>query len=271
MKRKLAAGLAALALVFAACGGDQPAKVENPDPMVSIDESLVDIDSGRIQVSIRAITPGQDPISWEMTGTFSQATDEESLPIADLKYSDRSGIKPQDSSFISDGERAWVVNSRGTKEVEGEQLDGMKGGDDVAGLSALHPKSWFEGQPTERAGYAAEGEPTTTYSGDVDSVAVIEDVIAVSANLGAYVAEVITDDGRDQIRAAAQNPTLEVVAGKADHLLRTVKFSVDITGDLRALGPVLRELAANRIEFELSLTELNEPVVVPKIPEGAAV
>jgi hypothetical protein len=271
MRRTLAAAFAAVAIAFAACGGDEPAPVENPDPMVSIDENLVDIDSGRIQVSIRAITPGEEPVSFEMSGTFSQATDEESLPIADLKYSNRSGVKPQDSSFISDGERAWVVNSRGTKEVEGEPLAGLKGGDDVAGLSALHPKSWFEAEPTKQPGPAVDGKPTTTYSGEVDPVAVIEDIIAVSANLGAFVAETITDDGRDQIRAAAQNAVLEVTAGKTDDLLRGVKFGVDITGDLAALRPVLRELAANRIEFELSITDLNGPVEVPKTPEGAAV
>lgn len=271
MRRTLAIGIVVLGLLFVACSEKDSTEPTSSDPMVNIEQALAEIDSGRVQVAIRAITPGRDPVSFEMSGAFAAASGDKTLPIASLQYSDRSGIKPKDSSFISDGERAWVVNDRGTKEVEGEPLASLRGGHDVAGLSAFNPKSWFRGKPTERAGEKIAGEPTTTYSGDVDAVAVIEDVTRVSANLGAFVAEKISDAAREQIRAAAQNATLEVVAGTDDHLLRSVKFAVDITGDLKALGPVLRELAANRIEFDFSMTEINQAVDPPKIPEGAEV
>lgn len=273
MRKRIAVAAAAMLLALTACGGGE-AETKAPeasDPMVAIDEALSDIDSGRIQVAIRAISPDKDPVAFEMSGTFSEATDEKSLPIADLKYSDRSGVKPQDSSFISDGERAWVVNNRGTKELEGEQLDRLRGGGDVAGLGALNPKGWFEDKPREREGEPVGGEPTTSYSGEIDTVAVIEDILSVSANLGAYAVDKVSDADREQIRAAAHNAALEVVAGTDDHLLRTVKFGVDVTGDLNALAPVLRELAASRIEFELSVTEINEPVDPPNTPEGAEV
>lgn len=272
MRRKLAVLTAALLMALSACGGSPgPAAPEKPDPLAAIEEGLADIDSGRIQVAIRAITPGERLVEFEMSGTFSAATSEKSLPIADLKYSNRSGIKPKDSSFIADGDRAWVVNERGTKEVEGEGLDKLRGGGDVAGLSALNPKTWFEGAPKERSGDPVDGEPTTSYSGDVDVVAVLEDLTRMSANLGAYVSDGISDAGGQKILAAAQNPSLEVAAGTKDRLLRTVRFSVDITGDPKPLGPVLRELAANRIEFELSVSEINQVVDPPKIPEGATV
>jgi len=50
-----------------------------------------------------------------------------------------------------------------------------------------------------------------------------------------------------------------------------VRFGVDIPTDPKDLAVILRELAANRIEFELSVSEINQPVTPPKTPEGAAV
>lgn len=273
MRTKIVVLVITLLMALTACGGDppDPTPTENPDPMAAIDEALADIDSGRIHIVIRANSPGAPPIAFEMSGTFSEAADKMSLPIADLKYSNRSGAEPQDSSFISDGERAWVVNEIGTKEVEGERLAGLRGGGDVVGLAVLNPRSWFKGDPQESEGEPVDGEPTTSYTGEVDALAMIEDIISVSSNLGALAAEKIPPDRRDQIRDAAQNATLEVVAGTEDRLLRTVKFGVDIAGDTAGLAPVLRQLAANRIEFELSLSEINGTFDPPPTPEGAEI
>ena len=272
MRRRLGVALVASLLVSGACGGDAPEDDarEQTDPITAIEEGLAQIDSGRIEVAIRAISPEAEPDSFEMSGAFAAATAEESLPIADLTYIDRSGIEPQESRFISDGERAWVVNEHGTKTLEDERLDALRGGGDVAGLRTLEPTTWFEGTPSAQPGEAVDGEPTTSYSGEVDVVALIEDITLMSANLGAFVSEEITDAGADRIRAAASNASLTVVAGTDDNLIRAVDFGVDIA-DPNGLRPILRELSANRIEFDLSLQDINEPVAPPKTPEGAEV
>ena len=275
----LAVVLLAACLAFSACG-DNPAQdadraAEKEDapklrgPLAPVEKKLAAIESGQVDAVIRANTPGQEPLAFEMHGTFAAATSEDALPVADLKYVDRSGDSAEESGFVSDGKQAWVITAKGgPKLVKDAQLDGLKGGEDVAGLRGLHPTKWFSGEIVQAKGQPSDGD-TTSYTGPVDVAAFFNDILPLSANLGAYVAPEIDEKDFDRVRDAARNATLEVVAGADSNEIHKITFGVDLEGDPDQLRDVLRELSANRVELELTLTGFNDPIETPARPEGA--
>lgn len=279
--RKLLAGLFAACLALTACG-DEPAPDEDraaekddapkpTGPLAPVETELAAIESGQVDVVIRANTPGQEPLAFEMHGTFAAAAGGEALPVADLKYIDRSGDSAEESGFVSDGKQAWVITAKGgPREVKDAQLEGLKGGEDVAGLRDLHPTKWFvNGQVVQAAGAPIDGEPSVAYSGVVDVPAFLNDILPLSANLGAYVAPKIEEKDFERVRAAARNAVLELIASEEGNEVHKVTFGVDLEGDPDQLRDVLRELSTNRVEMELTLTRVNEPIDKPARPEGA--
>jgi len=278
--RKLRLLLVVIALAAAACG-DDAAKDEgqssdaDPDTKLTgslapVEQGLAEIESGQVDVVIRANTPGQEPVAFEMHGTFAAAESAEALPLADLEYIDRSGTSAEVSGFVSDGEQAWVITAKGgPKLVKDEQLTALQGGEDVAGLRGLNPTTWFDGEIVEAAGPSVEGEATTAYTGPVDVAAFLNDILPLSANLGAYSATEIEEKDLERVRAAARNATLEVVATAEGDEVHKVTFGVDLEGDPDGLRDVLRELSTNRVELEMTLTGVNEPIEKPARPEGA--
>lgn len=280
--RSLRLLLVLLALVVAGCGDDgangedrsadkeSESESELSGPLAPVEESLTEIESGQVDVVIRANTPEQEPLAFEMHGTFAAAESEETLPVANLKYIDRSGTSAEESGFVSDGAQAWVITAKGgPKPVKDEQLKALQGGEDVAGLRGLNPTTWFDGEVAQAAGPAVEGEATTAYTGPVDVAAFLNDILPLSANLGAYVAPEIEEKDLDRVRDAARNATLEVIATDAGDEVHKITFGVDLEGDPDALRDVLRELSANRVEMELTLTGVNDPIDKPAAPEGA--
>lgn len=278
--KKLFVLLVAAALALSACG-DDAAKDEDRSaeeegapkltgPLAPVEKELAAIESGKVDVVIRANTPGQELQAFEMHGTFAAATSDESLPVADLKYIDRAGDSAEESGFVSDGEQAWVITAkRGPQAVKEEQLTALQGGEDVAGLRGLHPTKWFDGPIVQKAGPPVEGGATTAFTGPVDVAAFLNDILPLSANLGAYVAPKIDEKDFDRVRDAARNAILEIIATEDGNEVHRITFGVDLEGDPDALRDVLRELSANRVEMELTLSGVNDPIDKPAPPEGA--
>ncbi len=203
-----------------------------------------------------------------MEGPFSVAGSGDEVPVADLTYTQRIGGTSTETQFLADGERAWVVTPERTVEVEGKRLDSLKGGEDVSGLKGLHPTTWFEGEVKEAAGEDVGGTETTSYSGEVDAVAVLNDIVALAGNLGAEAPASLEGENAERVRKAVESSSLEVLAGTDDDILRRVVFEVNLAAG-EDLTEVLGDLAGVTLSFDFELTEVNEEVEAPGAPDGA--
>ncbi|MBW3536451.1 MAG: hypothetical protein KY395_01600 [Actinobacteria bacterium] len=273
-RRALIVVLAGLLVLAAGCGGDEGA-APDPEPeqpsgtLAAVEENLEDIRSGQIAVAVRATSADGPPASWEMTGRFAAAEDDERLPVTDLTYIDREGDGVEESRFVADGEGAWVVTPRGPRPVEGDSLDGLRGGEDPAGLRGLHLSEWFSGDVQPQPGEPIDGTSTTAYTGEVDIIAVMNDVLTLAANMRAVVPRDLTGGNTQRVRDAVQSAEVQVLANSADDFLRRVILSMDLTTEGTELRDAIGELSGSRIEMELTLTDINEPIEPPEPPEGA--
>lgn len=274
MKRWTAVAIAALTLIVAGCGrdgasdtrGDQPPE----DALAALDEGLSRIDSARIELSLRAVKPNDPPRGFEMTGVFASAATPDKLPLGELTYKQLLPTATKESGFVSDGSRAWVITDRGVTELTEERLEPLQGGEDPAGIRELELREWFVGEPTEGPGEQLDGVPTVVYGGAVDAPTVLNDLLGMTASLGANVPAPLNEEGLKLVRDTAQSPEAAIVAGEEDGLVRKITFSIQLPPDRNDLLDALGRLYAERLEFELTLTDVNEPVPPPGAPEGPA-
>lgn len=269
-----AALLLALALL-GACGGgdagdeDADAEPKPTGPLAAVESALSEVRSGHIELALLASTPGAEPVGFEMEGEFAVSDSEDELPIADLTYTERRGADAEITGFVADGEKAWIVTERKVSPVEGERLGALKGGEDVAGLEGLHPSKWLTGEVTETPAEPVDLQETTSYEGEVDALAVLNDIIGLAGNLGGDVPSTLEGPEAERVREAIKSAELELVAGAADDLIRRVSYSADLEAATEGedLTQALGDLAAVRIEFNLELSEVNEPVDPPDEPQ----
>ena len=271
-RRFVAIFLAGLLVFMAGCGGNEPAEPEDSEAtgtLAAVEENLRDIRSGRVAMAIRVTSPDAEPSGWEMQGPFQAAEDEEQLPLADLAYIDRAGDSIEESRFVADGDRAWVVTATGPKALEEESLEALKGGEDPAGIRTLRLTNWIRGEAQQQPGEPIDGEATTTYTGEVNAVGAMRDLLVLAANMGAYVPRTLTGTHPERVQEAVQGAELQVVAKIDDDLLRKMTLSIDLASGSTELRDGIGALSGSRIEFEMTINEINQPIEVPAPPEGA--
>lgn len=272
MRVRLLAAALAVAIVLGACGGDDAASTDGEDnltgPLAPVERSLDEVESGRIDLAFLANAAEGEPVGFEMEGPFSVAQSGDEVPVADLTYTQRIGPTSTETRFLADGEDAWVVTPERTVQVEGDRLDSLKGGEDVSGLQGLHPTTWFEGEVEEAPGEAVGGDDTVRYSGEVDAIAVLNDIVGLAGNLGAEAPSSLEGEDAERVRKAVESSSLEVLAGSDDDILRKVAFEVNLSAG-ENLNEVLGDLAGVTLRFEFELTEVNEEVEAPAAPDGA--
>lgn len=275
LKRRLALAVAAVFLLAAACGGDGASDADGSDPstsegFASVEEGVGRIDSGRIELALRAVNPDDPPRGFEMSGIFASAASPEELPVAELTYRQLLPTATKQSQFVSDGSRAWVITDRGVTELMDDKLEPLRGGEDPAGIRELGLGEWFADEPAQRPGEALDGTPTVVYGGEVDAPAVLNDLLGMTASLGANVPAPLNAEGLELVREAVQSAEAAVVAGEEDNLVRKITFSMQLPPDRNDLLDALGRLYAERLEFELTLTDVNKPVAPPAEPQGPA-
>lgn len=272
MRRLFACLIVGLALVATACGGGEESAKADDDltgPLAPVERSLGDVRSGRIELALLASTPDGEPVGFEMKGPFSVAEGEDEIPLADLTYVRRIGPQTEESRFVADGERAWVVTQGEVQEVSDKRLEGLKGGEDVAGLEGLHPTRWFDGEVTEEPGEAIDGVETTSYSGEVDAVEVLNDIIGLAGNLGAEVPGRLEGEDAERVRNAVESAELTLLAGTEDHIVRRVAYEVNLAVKAEELRDSLGDLAGVVLQFDVDLTQVNEEIETPSPPDGS--
>ena len=276
MRRGLTAAAAAVLLFVSACGGGEGSEEAAPDGpdetagFASVQQGLGRIDSGRIELALHAIKPGDPPRGFEMVGLFASAATPDDLPMGELTYKQLLPTATKESGFVSDGSRAWVITDRGVTELQENRLEPLKGGEDVAGIRELNLAEWFAGEPTASPSAPLDGTPTVVYSGEVDAPAALNDLLGMTASLGANVPAPLKDEGIKLVREAVQSPQAAIVAGEEDDLVRKITFSIQLPPDRNDLLDALGRLYAERVEFQLTLTEVNKPITPPAAPSGPA-
>jgi hypothetical protein len=265
------AGAFAAAVVMSACGGGSSTDETEDDltgALAPVERALDEVKSGDIDLAFLATNAEGEPVSFEVHGPFEIASSGDDVPVADLTYNQRIGPTNNETRFIADGESAWVVTAERTVKVEGKRLESLKGGEDVSGLQGLHPTAWFEGEIKESAGQAVGGVKTTSYSGEVDALAVLNDIVGLAGNLGAEAPASLEGENAERVRKAIESSSLEVLAGTDDDILRRVAFEVKLSAG-EDLKEALGDLAGVTLRFEFELVDVNEPVDAPEAPKGA--
>lgn len=270
MKRLAGLTLAALTLFVGACGGGEESEESNlSGPLALVERSLGEVRSGRIDLALLASTPEGEPVGFEMKGPFAVAEGEDEIPVADLTYVRRVGPQSEESRFVADGEQAWVVTRGEVQEVSDKRLEGLRGGEDVAGLEGLHPTKWFDGEVTEEPGEAIDGVKTVSYSGDVDAVEVLNDIIGLAGNLGAEVPGRLEGEDAERVRNAVESAELTLLAGADDDIVRRIAYEVKLAVKGEELKEALGDLAGVVLQFDIDLTDVNDEIEPPRAPDGS--
>jgi hypothetical protein len=252
-------------------GGDTDAGTPNDDlsgPLAPVERSLNEMRSGQIDLAFLASTPGSEPAGFEMKGSFQIAGSNDEIPVADLAYTKRTGPNSTESRFLADGRKAWVVTPERVVEVGKKRLEDLQGGEDVVGLEGLHPTRWFQEEVEAQPGETVDGVETTSYTGEVDAVPVLSDLVALAGNLGAETVPSFDAEQVAQVRKAVRSAEVRILAGAGDDIVRRVTFRVEFTLD-EELKKTLGDLSAAVLEFRLGLSAVNEPVEKPSPPAGA--
>lgn len=134
------------------------------------------------------------------------------------------------------------------------------------GLDGLDLTEWF-GDSKLGDGAPVEGAATERISGDVDPVAALNDLLALSLRFGASEQgspRTRSGDAADRVRAAVSSATGELLTGKDDRLLRHLRVEIVMKPDVdqEKLRAALGDLVATRLQFSLDVSALNTPVEV---------
>lgn len=259
-----------LGLVLVGCGdGGSPAE----KAVSATEDHLDEVRSGRLSMRLLASTTDAAPgrgAGFELEGPFAVGEEVGSLPVADVKYTRITGANRRSTRFISTGSRAFAeVDGRIVRLTDNDVEEMRVRGDKDAGkggLDGLDLTSWFdEGQLSE--GPPIEGEPTERITGNVDPVAALNDLLALSLRFGASEDESpreLAGASAERVREAVSRSTGEMLTGKDDRLLRHLEVEIEIKpdADQEKLRSALGDLAGARLQFFLDVAMVNTPIQV---------
>jgi len=260
--------LAAAGLALTGCGQASP----GARALSSAQDKLGAVRSGSISLLLLA-SPADAAegrgAGFQVEGPFAVGVRKGSLPVADLRYTRITGSQRKTTRFLSTGSRAFVEVDGKLTELKDAQLADLRVRDEgsAGGLEGLTLKSWLK-DPRVGAGPALDGIATEEVTGTADAVAILNDLIGLSAQFGVASEGVkpLQGDAADRVRRAVAGSKAEVVAGKDDHLLRRARATVDLAVTDPKVRQALGDLAGARLALNLEVTNLNQPVQVTEPP-----
>ena len=268
----LIAGLAALA---AGCGGGGG---DGTELLRETAANLDEIQSGTLRLRL-VVDPeggaGDEPFGFELEGPFALGEPGE-LPVARIVYTQIANGEEGTATVISTGEQAYVEVDGTAYELSDEDEESLREANaevqEDAASGNLQIGSWFR-DPKSSGGEDVGGDDTDRVTADVDVVNAANSLIALAESIGYEGLAQITGDDARQLDDAVRSASLELLTGSEDRLLRRLKLDADVGFDvIEALRSVLGEAVAAKIEFELEITDPNEPVTVeaPADPRPAS-
>jgi len=209
--------LLALLLAVGACDDDA-----SPGERALADaaEAMEGVQAGSLRFRVAASTTGQPrPVGFEVAGPFRLAEKEGALPEVELAVTDLLGRRSQEATFVSDGKQASVTQDGRTTELDDEAVAHLRGRADAEdGLLRLRLDEWAESPRLEDERVVAE----------VDPVALLNDVVAVAADVGADSREFerLRGEDADRLRDSVRSSRLEVVLDPGTDMPREARAEV---------------------------------------------
>lgn len=256
-----AAALLVLLALGAGCGGDDRAT----EILSRTAANLGKVRSGdltlRLVVSPREGTRGR--IGFELRGPFAFRPGR--LPVARIAYTQIAGAREATATFISTGTKAYAEVDGKAYELPPESTEVVRqaaaglGGSDGIGQFAID--DWVE-DPAVTDGGEVGGARTDRVSADLDVVAAANGLLELLRGLGRD-APTIRGREAEQLEDAVESSSFDVWSGRDDHLLRRLLLEAELGFEVpESLRRALGEVVGAKVEFELSISDPNEPVRV---------
>jgi hypothetical protein len=261
----LALALAA-AVALSACGsngGEDTAQA-------SVQSGLAKIKRGTLSLKFTGgagETDNGHDVGFALDGPFDLSGKRGTLPIARLRFRQLRGANEMATTFVSTGERAFVLAGGTTVELGDDQLQSLRltkpKDNDVAGL---HLDEWATGPAQAQAGQMEGGIAVERTDSDVDPVRALNDIFGLARQFGRGV-KAIEGQAADDLRKAVRSARMTLLVGAQDRLVRKLALDISFGTDGptdpavgQALGQALGDLSAARLHLDLSIDRPNQPI-----------
>jgi len=246
-------------VVLAGCGGG------DADPAVVLSQTAANL--GKItsaeSLHLKLLVEPRDgePFGFELEGPVALC-EQRALPLLDVEYTQIANGQEATVRIVANGTQGFVVLDGAAYELSEEQAadlrsacDDLEGSD--GGLSSLRVGDWV------RDPDASTGDDLDTVTGELDVVAVVNDLVDIARAFGGSSLARLDRDDAQRIADATEDSSFELETGHDDHLLRRLaleaELGFDVTEDLRrALG----DAVGGTFTFELELEDPNSQVEI---------
>jgi hypothetical protein len=244
--------------LLARCGGG------DADPALVLSQTAANLgkinsaESMHVKLLVEPIDG--DPFGFELDGPVALCG-KRPLPTLDVEYTQIANSQEATVRIVSTGEQGFVVANGTAYELREDQETELRsacdelGGD--GGLESLRVGDWV------RDPDASTGDDVDTVTGELDVVAVTNDLVDIARAFGGSSLTRLDRDDAQRIADATEDSSFELETGHDDHLLRRLSLEVelgfDVPDDLRrSLG----EAVGGTFTFELELDDPNAQVEV---------
>jgi hypothetical protein len=271
--------IAAVALGFAACGGDdESGGGQEASASTDVNELLTqtftgskEVNSGNIDLKLQIEAQGGDsgldgPVSISLKGPF-QTQGGGKLPKFKLDASLEGGGQSFQAGATSTGEKGFV-SFQGTDYVVDDQVfrqfkagfeeaqkQGSENQQSFASLG-MDPRKWLT-DPKNEGDAKVGDDDTIKITGGVDVAKLLDDInnaLAKASSLGLsgteQVPEKLTEKQRQQVLDAVKDPRVEIYTGKDDQILRRLVVNLGVEDNSSG--------TSGTVAFDISITDLNE-------------
>lgn len=236
--------LAAVAL--AGCGGSPSVASQTGSNVSKIHSGVLDL---KLLVQPHG---GGSPFGFELRGPFALRNG--GLPVARIAYTQTASGQSATATFVSNGKKAWIVSSAGTRQLSDAQARGLAF---PGGFSGLDIGSWIKDAKVSDGGAGLD-----RVTGTLDVVAAANGLRGVAGLSGKSVPEISGDDA-SRLRSATRSSSVVLLTTKNDHLLRRLAVSADLGFAVPAsLKQALGSDVGARVQFVLAITRPNSHIVV---------
>jgi hypothetical protein len=262
----VSATLAAVALAVLAppaCGGGTGAE----DVLAETAARLPEIESGVVFMRLRIAPKGQDAERFEveLRGPFA-LEGPGGLPVARMVYTEVRGRERETTTMLAAGRGVYAEVRGRAYELPGEQAARLGRVREILarsrGLGELRLDEWIEEADLSDGG-VVDGAKTERVDGTLDIAAAAADLVELERMfVSGNVARPVEIDAQ-VIEAATRSTAVRLFTGEHDRLLRRLEVEIDLGFDVPAsLRRTLGGLEGARIDFELTMSNLNRPVSV---------
>jgi len=261
-----AAALTAMALAGAALAGCGGSGDRAEDVVAETAAKLRAVESGVVAIRVRIDPKAENaqPLAIRLRGLFA-FDDAGGLPVARVVYTEVRGGRRDTAALLATTRGAYAEVRGQAYELPAEQADRVERvrellaeGDWRGRLGIDH---WIEGADLADGG-VVDGATMDRVAGTLDVTAAAEDLVELARAFG-YTFGPVADVDPQAIEAATRSTAVRLFTGEHDRLLRRLEVEIDLGFDVPSpLRRTLGRLEGARIDFEVSVSDVNRPVRV---------